>query len=115
MERPRLVCDDALHLVMPAGLAPCAGCGQVVLPRVPSGGVPEVRRKVCSGNIRLGRWYGSAAAGRRLDPVRLMLGKPLSSDFMTSTSRDAAVAFSQNHRQGSSRVRQNARHEARAE
>lgn len=25
-ERPRLVCDDALHLVAPAGLAPCAGC-----------------------------------------------------------------------------------------
>jgi hypothetical protein len=29
MERPRLVCDDALHLVVPAGLAPCAGCGRV--------------------------------------------------------------------------------------
>jgi hypothetical protein len=28
MERPRLVCDDALHLVVPAGLAPCAGCGR---------------------------------------------------------------------------------------
>jgi hypothetical protein len=27
-ERPRLVCDDALHLVAPAGLAPCAGCGR---------------------------------------------------------------------------------------
>ncbi len=27
-ERPRLVCDDALHLVIPAGLAPCAGCGR---------------------------------------------------------------------------------------
>jgi hypothetical protein len=27
-ERPRLVCDDALHLVVPAGLAPCAGCGR---------------------------------------------------------------------------------------
>lgn len=25
-ERPRLVCDDALHLVAPAGLAACAGC-----------------------------------------------------------------------------------------
>jgi hypothetical protein len=29
MERPRLVCDDALHLVVPAGLAPCTGCGRV--------------------------------------------------------------------------------------
>jgi hypothetical protein len=28
MERPRLVCDDALHLVAPAGLAPCDGCGR---------------------------------------------------------------------------------------
>ena len=26
MERPRLVCDDALHLLVPAGLAPCVGC-----------------------------------------------------------------------------------------
>jgi hypothetical protein len=28
-ERPRLVCDDALHLVAPAGLAPCAQCARV--------------------------------------------------------------------------------------
>jgi hypothetical protein len=27
-ERPRLVCDDALHLVVPAALGPCAGCGR---------------------------------------------------------------------------------------
>lgn len=27
-ERPRLVCDDALHLVAPSGLAPCSGCGR---------------------------------------------------------------------------------------
>ncbi|MFL5284409.1 MAG: hypothetical protein ACJ8AW_26315 [Rhodopila sp.] len=27
-ERPRLVCDDALHLVSIAGLAPCANCGR---------------------------------------------------------------------------------------
>ncbi len=27
-ERPRLVCDDALHLVVPSGLAPCPGCGR---------------------------------------------------------------------------------------
>jgi hypothetical protein len=27
-DRPRLVCDDALHLVTPDGLAPCAGCGK---------------------------------------------------------------------------------------
>jgi hypothetical protein len=28
LERPRLVCDDALHLVTPRGLAPCTGCGR---------------------------------------------------------------------------------------
>jgi hypothetical protein len=28
-DRPRLVCDDALHLVTPAGFAPCVGCGRV--------------------------------------------------------------------------------------
>ncbi len=27
-ERPRLVCDEPLHLVVPAGLAPCASCGR---------------------------------------------------------------------------------------
>jgi len=27
-ERPRLACDDALHLVIPAGLAPCSDCGR---------------------------------------------------------------------------------------
>jgi plasmid maintenance system killer protein len=27
-ERPRLVCDDAMHLVTPAGLAPCANCAK---------------------------------------------------------------------------------------
>ena len=27
-ERPRLVCDEALHLLAPDGLAPCSGCGK---------------------------------------------------------------------------------------
>ncbi len=27
-ERPRLICDEALHLVAPAGLSPCAECGR---------------------------------------------------------------------------------------
>jgi hypothetical protein len=27
-ERPSLVCDDALHLIVPAGLGPCTGCGR---------------------------------------------------------------------------------------
>ncbi len=28
VERPRLVCDDALHLVVPAALGPCQSCGR---------------------------------------------------------------------------------------
>jgi hypothetical protein len=28
LEPPRLVCDDALHLVVPAGFAACADCGR---------------------------------------------------------------------------------------
>lgn len=28
IERPRMVCDDAMHLVIPAGLARCAACGK---------------------------------------------------------------------------------------
>lgn len=27
-ERPRLVCDEALHLLTQAGLAPCPACGK---------------------------------------------------------------------------------------
>jgi hypothetical protein len=27
-QRPRLACDDAMHLVTPAGLAPCSDCGK---------------------------------------------------------------------------------------
>ena len=27
-DRPNLVCDDALHLVVPTGLGPCTGCGR---------------------------------------------------------------------------------------
>lgn len=28
LQRPRMVCDDVLHLVAPAHLAPCSGCGR---------------------------------------------------------------------------------------
>jgi hypothetical protein len=41
MERPRLVCDDALHLVVPAGLAPCSGCGRVFCRACHAGGCPK--------------------------------------------------------------------------
>jgi hypothetical protein len=47
-DRPRLVCDDALHLVVPAALSPCAGCGRVFCrachpkrcPKCGAGGLP---------------------------------------------------------------------------
>ncbi len=47
-ERPRLVCDDALHLVAPAGLAPCPGCSRAFCrachpTRCPKCGVGETR------------------------------------------------------------------------
>ena len=42
-ERPRLACDDAVHLVSANGLAPCAGCGKPVLPGVPPRRLPEMR------------------------------------------------------------------------
>ena len=45
-ERPRLVCDDALHLVVPAALGPCTECSRVfcrachpTLPEVWRGGI----------------------------------------------------------------------------
>lgn len=40
-ERPRLVCDDALHLVAPAGLAPCGGCGRGYCRACHRGGCPK--------------------------------------------------------------------------
>ena len=41
MERPRLVCDEALHLVVPAGLAPCPGCGRAFCRACHRGGCPR--------------------------------------------------------------------------
>ena len=48
-ERPTLVCDDALHLVVPAGLAPCTGCGRAFchachMDRCPKCGAEEPAR-----------------------------------------------------------------------
>lgn len=40
-ERPRLVCDDALHLVVPAGLAPCVSCGRAFCRACHAGGCPK--------------------------------------------------------------------------
>ena len=44
MERPRLVCDEALHLVAPAGLAPCPGCGRAFCRACHRGGCPRCGR-----------------------------------------------------------------------
>jgi hypothetical protein len=40
-ERPSLVCDDALHLVVPAGLRPCVGCGRAYCRACHRGGCPR--------------------------------------------------------------------------
>ncbi len=40
-ERPRLVCDEALHLVVPAGLGPCEGCGKAYCRACHRGSCPK--------------------------------------------------------------------------
>jgi hypothetical protein len=40
-ERPSLVCDDALHLVVPAGLRPCVGCGRAYCRACHRAGCPK--------------------------------------------------------------------------
>jgi hypothetical protein len=57
-ERPRLVCDDALHLVVPAALGPCSGCGRAFCrachpERCPKCGAVEARPHGLSGVLRL--------------------------------------------------------------
>ncbi len=44
-ERPRLVCDEALHLVSAAGLAPCAGCGRPYCRACHTRHCPKCRRE----------------------------------------------------------------------
>jgi hypothetical protein len=55
-ERPSLVCDDALHLVVPAGLRPCVGCGRAYCRACHRGGCPkcgvdETRRPGMTGGL----------------------------------------------------------------
>ena len=40
-DRPRLVCDDALHLVVPPALGPCAGCGKAYCRACHPSGCPK--------------------------------------------------------------------------
>jgi hypothetical protein len=67
-ERPSLVCDDALHLVVPAGLGPCAGCGRAFCrvchpERCPKCGVAvPARRRLTSGSGHAIAPGGSRAA-----------------------------------------------------
>ncbi len=42
-ERPRLVCDNALHLVVPAALGPCAGCSKAFCRACHLNGCPKCR------------------------------------------------------------------------
>ncbi len=43
-ERPRLACDDAVHLVSASGLAACAGCGKPYCRACHRGGCPKCGR-----------------------------------------------------------------------
>lgn len=43
-ERPRLACDDAVHLVSANGLAPCGGCGKAYCRACHPGGCPKCGR-----------------------------------------------------------------------
>jgi hypothetical protein len=57
-ERPRLVCDDALHLIVPAALGPCTGCGRPFCracdpEHCPKCGAVEARAHGLSGVLRL--------------------------------------------------------------
>jgi hypothetical protein len=47
--RPRLVCDDALHLVVPAGLGPCPGCGRPYCRACHRGGCPKCGPQTLTG------------------------------------------------------------------
>jgi hypothetical protein len=49
-DRPRLVCDDALHLVTADGLAPCAGCGKVFCRACHRDRCPKCRRAVLTAD-----------------------------------------------------------------
>ena len=56
-ERPRLVCDDALHLVVAAALGPCSACARAFCracnpTRCPRCGTTEPLRRVISGAMQ---------------------------------------------------------------
>jgi hypothetical protein len=52
-DRPRLVCDDALHLVTEEGLSPCADCGRVFCRACHRERCPKCQRPVAPAATRL--------------------------------------------------------------
>jgi len=52
-ERPRLVCDEALHLLSPAGLASCPGCGKPFCRACHRDGCPKCGMAVARPVLRL--------------------------------------------------------------
>jgi hypothetical protein len=52
-ERPRLACDDAVHLVSAGGLAPCDGCGKPYCRACHRGGCPKCGRAEVQGSRSL--------------------------------------------------------------
>jgi hypothetical protein len=57
-ERPSLVCDDALHLVVPAGLGPCAGCSRAFCRACHPDRCPK-----CGVDVPVGRILATEARG----------------------------------------------------
>jgi hypothetical protein len=49
--RPRLVCDDALHLVTPEGMAPCADCGKAFCRACHRERCPKCQRSLAAAQI----------------------------------------------------------------
>jgi hypothetical protein len=54
-DRPRLVCDDALHLVTEEGLSPCADCGRVYCRACHRDRCPKCQPRAGVGNLTLSR------------------------------------------------------------
>lgn len=56
--RPRLVCDEALHLVVPAGLAPCPACGKAFCRACHRDRCPKCAQEVQRPALHLARGSG---------------------------------------------------------
>jgi hypothetical protein len=66
-DRPRLVCDDALHLVTPEGMAPCLGCGRAFCRACHRERCPKCQRSLAAAQIAVPRteWGLSGLWGSR--------------------------------------------------